>query len=252
VLTIPAAGSESSVASVITNEDGLLKRACGHPVLMPKFAIMNPELTYTLPAYQTVCGACDIMAHVMESYFTPAKKTDYSDRLCEATLKTVINNVRIVLREPENYEARADIMWAGTIANNNLLAMGRVQDWGSHMIEHELSALYDVTHGAGLSVIFPAWMKYVYKADVNRFVQFAVRVWGVDLAFESLDDIVLEGIRRIKAFFTEIGLPVSLKELDIPDDKFEEMAAKCTAGGPVGSFKKIYREDAVKVYELAK
>lgn len=252
VLTIPAAGSESSCGAVITNENGFYKRPFSNLIMFPKFAILNPELTYTLPAYQTVCGASDIMAHVMERYFTQTKNTDISDRLCESTLKTIINNMRIVLKEPENYEARAEIMWAGTLAHNNLLGMGRIEDWGSHMIEHELSAIYDIAHGAGLAVVFPAWMQYVYKLNVNRFVQFAVRVWDVDLAFEPLDDVVLEGIRRIKAFFSEIGLPVSLKELDISDDKFEEMALKCTEAGPVGNFKKIYKEDVINVLGLAK
>src|SRR5690606_2127475 len=182
VLTIPAAGSESSNSSVITNEDGWYKRPLDHPILYPKFAILNPELTYTIPPYHTACGIADIMAHVMERYFTRTPHTDFTDRLCEATLKTVINNARIVMEKPDDYDARAEIMWAAAIAHNGLLGTGREEDWGSHMIEHEISGIYDVAHGAGLAVVFPAWMQYVYKTDLGRFVQFAVRVWDVDFA----------------------------------------------------------------------
>ncbi|UZQ83293.1 iron-containing alcohol dehydrogenase [Thermoanaerobacter sp. RKWS2] len=254
ILTIPATGSEASDATVITNEDGWFKKGFHHDLIRPKFAIMNPELTYTLPNYQTACGVADIMAHVMERYFTNVKNVDLTDRLCEATLKTVINNVRIVLKDPANYNARAEIMWAGTIAHNDLLSTGRIGDWASHRIEHELSAIYDIAHGAGLAIIFPAWMKYVYKHDINRFVQFAVRVWDVDLPYENLEDIALEGIRRMTEFFKEIGLPVTLKEAGISDDRFEEMANKCTDNGnkKLGNFVKLGKEDVINIYKLAK
>jgi len=184
-LTIPAAGSEASPNSVITREDGLYKRGMYSELIRPVFAIMNPELTYTLPAYQTACGTADIMAHIMERYFTNETHTDLTDRLCEATLKTMIKNVPIALEEPDNYNARAEIMWAGTIAHNGLLGTGRIEDWASHNIEHEISAIYDVAHGAGLAVVFPAWMKYVYKNNLDRFVQFAVRVWNVEMNFDE-------------------------------------------------------------------
>lgn len=170
VLTIPAAGSEASDISVITNEEDWRKLSLTSKLLLPRFAVMNPEVTFTLPPYHTACGASDIMAHVMERYFTNVRHTDLTDRLCEATLKTVIKNVPIVLREPENYDARAEIMWASTIAHNGLLGTGRTGDWASHIIEHELSGLYDVPHGAGLAVVFPSWMKYVYKNRIEIFI----------------------------------------------------------------------------------
>lgn len=251
VLTIPAAGSEASPSSVITNEEGPVKAGCTNELLRPVFAIMNPELTFTLPAYQTACGAADIMAHVMERYFTPTQDVDFTDRLCEATLKTVIHNIPVAIREPENYAARAEIMWAGTVAHNDLLGTGRMGDWASHDIEHELSALYDVPHGAGLAVVFPAWMRYVWREDPARFVQYAVRVWGVDLPFADEERIALEGIRRLAEFFRSIGLPTTLKELGVPEDRLEEMAARCTSRGPVGSFKKLGKEDVLAIYRLA-
>lgn len=254
VLTIPAAGSESSTSSVLTNEDGWYKRGTGSELIRPKFAILNPMLTYTLPPYQTACGAADIMAHVMERYFTNTQDVDFTDRLCEATLKAIIANVPIALKEPENYAARAEVMWAGTIAHNDLLGTGRDQDWASHGIEHELSAIYDVAHGAGLAVIFPAWMKYVYKQDVKRFVQFAVRVWNVDDNFHNPERIALEGIERMEQFFKKAGLPVTLKELGITDNRIEEMADKCTTGNTrqLGGFMKLKKQDIIEIYRLAK
>jgi alcohol dehydrogenase len=254
VITIPATGTEASNSSVITNEDGWFKKGLGSEFIRPAFSILNPELTYTLPPYQTASGAADIMAHVMERYFTNVTNVDLTDRLCEATLRTVINNTPIALEDPNNYAARAEIMWAGTIAHNDMLSTGRIGDWASHRIEHELSALYDIAHGAGLSIIFPAWMKYVYKHDINRFVQFAVRVWDVDLAFGNPEAIVFEGIRRMTEFFKRIGLPVTLRDADIPDDKFEEMADKATASDKItqGSFVKLKKADIINIYKLAK
>jgi len=250
ILTIPAAGSEASGGSVITNEEGWYKRPTGTG--RPQFAILNPELTYTLPPYQTACGAADIMAHVMERYFTNVPYVDLTDRLCEATLKTVIKNVPIALEEPENYNARAEIMWAGTIAHNDLLGTGRVGDWGTHDIEHELSGIYDVAHGAGLAAIFPAWMKYVYRRDVNRFAQFATRVWDVEYCFENPERTVLEGIRRMEAYFRSIGLPVTLKELGIPDDRLEEMAGKATETRYLGNFVKLDKDAVLSILKLAR
>jgi alcohol dehydrogenase len=251
ILTIAAAGSESSDSTVISRTEGQWKRPYGSPLLYPKFAILNPELTYTLPAYQTACGIADITAHLLERYFTPAKQVDLSDRLIEATLKTIQVFGPRAIKNLNDYEARAEIMWAGTLAHNNLFGMGRIGDWGSHMIEHEVSAIYDVTHGAGLAVVFPAWMNYVYKVDVQRFVQFAVRVWGVDDAFGEPERIALEGIARQKAFFKNLGLPVSLSELNINALKLEEMAVKGTKYGPLGNFKKLHKEDVFSVLQLA-
>lgn len=254
VLTIPAAGSEASTGSVITNEDGLLKRSCDHVILRPRFAIMNPELTYTLPPYQTACGVADMMAHIMERYFTTTREVDLTDQLCEAALRSIIKYAPRALEEPQNYEVRANIMWAGTIAHNDLLGTGRVGDWASHVIEHELSGIYDVAHGAGLAIVFPAWMKYVYKNDLPRFVQFAARVWGVDPDYHDPEKTALEGIRRLEEFFKRMGLPTRLAEADIPADRLEEMAAKCTSDDQhtVGNFVKLTQADVLKIYELAK
>jgi len=247
VLTIPAAGSEASKSSVITNEDGWYKRSLNVDIIRPKFAIMNPEITFTLSPYQTACGVADIMAHVMERYFTNDRGVDFTDRLCEATLKTVIENTFIVLKNPTDYDARAQIMWASTVAHNDLLSTGRTGDWASHMIEHELSGIYDIPHGAGLAIVFPAWMKYVYKHNIERFAQFAVRVWNVDLNFESLEKTALEGIERLRRFFKDIGLPTTLKEANIGEDRLEEMANKCTERGEIGNFVKLNREDVLNI-----
>jgi alcohol dehydrogenase YqhD (iron-dependent ADH family) len=252
VLTISASGSESSDSMVITNEDGLYKKGFNSDILRPVFAILNPEITYTLPPYQTACGAADIMSHIMERYFTTVKNVELTDRLCEGALKTVINNVSIVLEEPENYPARAEIMWTGSIAHNNLLGTGRTGDWASHKIEHELSGIYDIAHGAGLSIISLAWMKYVYKKDLERFAQFAVRVWNMEPDFYDMEKTALKGIEKLKEFFKRIGLPVTLKEANIPYDRLEEMAAKCTQRGPVGNFVKLDKDYVLTILEMAK
>lgn len=254
VLTIPAAGSETSKYAVATNEDGSypFKRDIvydNNEIIRPKFAIMNPELTFTLPPYQTACGIVDIMAHAMERYFTSVKNVELTDRLIEGLLKTVINNGYIVMKEPNNYNARAEIMWAGSIAHNDQLGTGRQGDFVSHMIEHELSALYDIAHGAGLAIIFPAWAKYVYKFNVARFTQFAVRVLNVDMNFENSESVALEGIKRMENFYKDMGMPVTLKEAKIPSDKFEEMAEKCVKPG---SIKKITKEDVIEILKLAR
>jgi alcohol dehydrogenase len=252
ILTIAAAGSESSDSSVISRADGQWKRPAGSPLLYPRFAILNPELTYSLPAFQTACGVADITAHLLERYFTPSKHVDLSDRLIEAVLKTIQVFGPRVVSSPNDYEARAEIMWAGTLAHNNLFGMGRIGDWGSHMVEHEISAIYDIAHGAGLSVVFPAWMSYVCQVDLPRFIQFAVRVWGVDDAFSAPERIALEGIARQKAFFKSLGLPVSLKELNIDDAHLEEMAVKATSYGTPGNFKKLHKEDVHSILQLAR
>ncbi|TKJ16975.1 NADH-dependent alcohol dehydrogenase [Candidatus Woesearchaeota archaeon B3_Woes] len=249
ILTIPAAGSEASRATVITNEEEGRKIGIGGEILRPKFSILNPDLTMTLPNFQTTCGVADMMAHVMERYFTNTKNVDFTDKLCEATLKSIIKNCRNVLKEPNNYEYRAEIMWAGCVAHNGLLGTGREEDWASHKIEHELSAFYDVAHGAGLAVVFPVWMKHVYKHDIKRFVKFAKNVWGIK--DDTDEQIILKGIKSTKDFFKEIGLPTSLKELKIDDKHLEEMAEKCVDGGSIENFLKLKKEDVLKIYELA-
>ncbi|MBC8589158.1 iron-containing alcohol dehydrogenase [Paratissierella segnis] len=251
ILTIPATGSETGDTTILTNEEGWYKRSMSHKNIRPKFAILNPELTYSLPNYQTAAGGVDIMSHVFERYFTNTLDVDITDRLCEGTLKCMIKNLPIALEETNNYAARSEIMWAGTIAHNGLLGTGRVEDWGSHMIAHEISAMYDITHGATLSIIFPAWMNYVYQDNIDRFVQYAIRVWGVEMNFQDPEKTVLEGIERTKEFFKKAGMPTSLSEVDISRDSIEEMAEKCVLSGPVGNFRKLFKDDVVKILEMA-
>ena len=252
ILTIPAAGSESSVVTVITNEEGLIKRGFHSSMLLPKFAILNPELTFTLPVFQIACGAADILAHTFERYFTQSKNVDLTDRMCEGLMKSVIFNSKIAINSKDNYDAMAELMWASTIAHNGILGTGRTEDWASHKFGHELSALYGITHGASLAVMFPAWMKYVYKYNIERFAQFAVRVFNIDADFNDKERLALAGIKELENFFKEIGLPTTLKELSVPSDNFELMASKAVVRGTIGNFVKINKEDAVKIFELAK
>lgn len=254
VLTIPAAGSESSASAVITNEDGWYKRSIdGVDIIRPKFSIMNPELTFTLPPYQTASGGCDIMSHVMERYFSVTEYVDLTDKLCEAVLKSVIKSLPIVLEEPDNYNARAEIMWAGSIAHNDIVGTGRMPAWASHKIEHEIGGIYDVAHGAGLTAVMPSWMKYVYKERLEMFIKFATRVWDVEYNYEEPERTALQGIRRTENFFREVGTPVTLKELDksISEDRFEEIASKCVEGGPVGWFRPVDKEDIINILKTA-
>jgi alcohol dehydrogenase YqhD (iron-dependent ADH family) len=252
VLTIPAAGSEGSPNSVITKEEGMLKRGTGSDALRPIFSILNPELTFTLPKYQIACGATDIIAHVLERYFTPTTDVEITDRLCEAVLLTMIKEVPKAIANPSDYEAQANIMWTGTVAHNNILGVGRIQDWSSHAIEHELSALYDCAHGAGLAVIFPAWMSYVMNKDVNRFAQLANRIFGVQLNFQNPEETAREGIKRFKAFLTSIGMPVTFAELGAKEQDIPLMANKITYGSKgIGGFTKLTVSDVINIYKLA-
>ncbi len=252
ILTIPAAGSESSPVSVITKEEGLLKVGYPSDLLRPRFAILNPELTYTLPAWQTAAGIVDMMAHIMERYFTNERFVDASDHFCEGLMRTILKYAPIVIEEPENYNARAEIMWVGTLAHNDIAGLGRIGDWATHQIEHELSALYDVTHGAGLAVLFPAWIQYVYKNNPKLFVKFFVRVFDVEPDFHDDDWTIAEGLKRLKAFYRSIGMPVSLKELNIGEDNLELMAQKATAKGPRGNLIKLYKEDTLEIFKLVR
>ncbi len=251
VLTIPAAGSESSTGSVITKEEGLLKRSANSILLRPKFAILNPEITFTLPPYQTASGVADMMAHIFERYFSQTENVDLTDRLSEATLKTIIKNAMIVMKEPRNYAARAEIMWAGTIAHNDLLSTGRTSDWATHAMEHELSALYDLTHGAGLAILFPAWMQYVYPENPAKFMQFFERVWEVEPDYAHPENMIAEGILRLKSFYRMMGLPVSFQEAGLPVADLDEMAEKCTKRGAIGNFKKLKKEEVLAIYRIA-
>ena len=255
ILTIPAAGSESSDSMVISKTQNVevpLKRGSGGKAVVPVFSLLNPELNYTLPAFQTACGVSDIMAHVMERYFTTTQGVDLTDRLCESILQTVIQWAPVAVKEPNNYIARANITWAGTIAHNNSCGLGRDTDWASHKLEHELSALYDVAHGAGLAVIFPAWMTHVYTTDLDRFVQFATRVWGVACKGNK-EETALAGIAAIKDFFTSIGLPINFEELGAKAEDIEKLTdmVMFNQGESFGGFKKLFRDDAKAIYTLA-
>ena len=249
ILTIAAAGSESSNGAVITKEDSLKKKFVTSEMMYPKFAILNPELTLSLPPYQTFCGISDIMSHVMERYFTSVKNVDLTDRLCEATLK---NNAYILIEDPSNYDARAEIMWAGAIAHNDILDTGRTGDWASHLIEHALSGFYDIAHGAGLTIITLAWMKYVYLRNLNRFVQFASGVFKLDVDYNSLERTALKGINALESFFKDIGMPVSLKEIDINKKDFERIALESAREGAIGNLVKLKEKDILKILEIAR
>ncbi|MBR6967622.1 MAG: iron-containing alcohol dehydrogenase [Ruminococcus sp.] len=252
VLTIAAAGSEGSGASVVTKEEGSLKRDVGSDLLRPRFSILDPELTCTLPAYQTACGATDIMAHVFERYFTNTREVEITDRLCEAVLLTMIKETPRVIARPDNYEARANIMWAGTVAHNDIVGVGRSQDWNSHGIEHELSALYDCAHGAGLAVIMPAWMEFVYKHDVMRFAQMAVRVWGCQMNFEYPDETALEGIACFRRFLHSIGMPINFEELGAKEEDIPKLVEKFGIGdGRTGGFVHLSAQDVATIYRIA-
>ncbi len=251
VLTIPAAGSESSDGSVITKEDTQDKCSCTTELMFPQFAILNPELCYTLPEHQIRAGGADILSHVMERYFVPNRNTDLSDRLCEGTMQALMENLPKVLEERQNYDAWAEVMWTGNVAHNGLLGKGREEDWASHGIEHELSGIYDIAHGAGLAIVFPAWMKYVYKEHPERFVQFAERVFGIGKEGKTEDETCLAAIEALEAFFHRIGLPTMLQDAGIGREHFELMAEKACRNGKLGSFKPLTKEDVKAIYETA-
>ncbi len=254
VLTIAAAGSEGSPDSVITKEEGMFKRGTSGEAIRPAFSILNPALTQTLPAYQTACGATDIMAHVFERYFTNTKDVEITDRLCEAVLLTMVKEVPKVISDPDDYEARANIMWAGMVAHNNLCGVGRDQDWASHNIEHELSAVYDCAHGAGLAVVVPAWMSYVVNHDVERFATLAERLWGCKRNEDNLLETAKEGIACFKKFLASIGMPTSFGELGAKEEDIPAMAKTACYGdgrdGAFGGFVTLHQEDVENIFKL--
>lgn len=252
VLTIAAAGSEASGSSVVTKEDGMLKRDVGSDLLRPKFSILNPALTCTLPAYQTACGATDIMAHVFERYFTNTTEVEITDRLCEAVLLTMIKETPRVLKDPNNYEARANIMWAGTVAHNDIIGVGRSQDWNSHRIEHELSGLYDCAHGAGLAVIMPAWMEYVLDHNVMRFAQMATRVFGCEMNFENPKETAKAGIKAFRRFLASIGMPINFEQLGARIEDIPILIEKLGIGtDKTGGFVSLTADDIFNIYTIA-
>ena len=254
ILTIAAAGSEGSPDSVITKEEGMFKRGASGDAIRPKFSILNPALTQTLPPYQTAAGITDIMAHLHERYLTNSKEVEVTDRLIEGLLLTMIHEGPRVIENPDNYEARANIMWAGMMAHNNSCGVGRSQDWNSHNIEHELSALYDCAHGAGLAVTMPAVFKYVYEHDVMRFAKLAVRVWGCQMDYDDPERTALEGIRQLENFLKSIGMPLTFAELGAKDEDIPKLVeALCYGDGRDGSisgFVKLDAEDCTNIYKM--
>lgn len=257
ILTIAASGSETSNSCVITKEEGLLKRSLNLDMARPKFAIMNPELTYTLPPYQTACGAVDILMHTQERYFTNVKHVELTDRMAEGLMVTVLQNAPGLLENPEDYDARAELMWAGSLSHNGLMGTGRIGDFASHKIEHELGGMFDVAHGAGLATIWGSWARYVYRHDIGRFARFAVRVMGCEMDFENPERTALKGIRALEDFYRAIGMPVNLRELglsEVSDEAIREMADKCTDGDTkkIGEFVPLAAADIEAILRAAR
>lgn len=254
VLTIAAAGSELSDGSVVTNPEGGLKRDYGSDYLRPEFAIMNPEYTFSVSKYQTACGTVDILMHTFERYFTHTPNVDLTDELAEGLCRAVIRAGTAAVANGCDYEARATLMWAGSISHNDLTGLGRKSDWATHQIEHELSGQYDrVSHGAGLAAIFPAWCRYVWREEPERFARFAEKIWGVNRDGMSTEEAALEGIRRCEAYFHSIGMPTRLCELGIDGAHLHEMAVKATYFGrrTLGSFKVLQEAGIEAIYQTA-
>ena len=254
ILTIAAAGSEGSPDSVITKEEGMFKRGASGNAIRPKFSILNPALTQTLPPYQSAAGITDIMAHLYERYLTNTKEVEVTDRLIEALLLTMKHEGPRVIADPNNYDARANIMWAGMMAHNNSCGVGRSQDWNSHNIEHELSALYDCAHGAGLAVTMPAVFKYVMNHDVMRFARVATRVWGCQMDFDHPEVTALEGIEAFRSFLISIGMPKNFEELGAKEEDIPKLVeVLCHGNGRGGSicgFVELTEEDCTKIYKM--
>ena len=257
VLTIPAAGSEMSSSCVITADEGLLKRGINSDLCRCRFAVMNPERTFTLPPYQTAAGATDIMMHTMERYFSKYEDMTLTDAISEALLRTVKDSALVVMRNPEDYRHRAQIMWAGSLAHNDLTECGTEKDFATHRLEHELSALFGVTHGAGLAAIWPSWARYVKDKHLSRFVQFAVNVMGVPNDFSHPDDTAERGICAVEEFYRQIGMPTSIHELlgrEITDEEIDTMVEKCSRGGTItlGAMEVLDAQAMRDIYLLAR
>lgn len=254
VLTLSATGSEMSNSSVITNDIGQKKRGCNSDLCRPKFAVMNPELTMTVSDYQTACGSVDIMMHTLERYFTQGGNMDITDALAEGLLKTVMKYAVVLRDDPKNYEARAEMMWAGSLSHNGLTGCGNDGgDWACHGLEHELSGIFDVAHGAGLAAIWASWARFVYKNCLPRFKKFAENV--MNARGKNDEEIALDGIKRLENFFRELKMPTSIRELGISptDDEMKTMARKCIegGGGKKGSAKILHEADAYEIYKMA-
>jgi alcohol dehydrogenase YqhD (iron-dependent ADH family) len=252
VLTLSATGSEMNGNSVVTHWEDKLKKSFGSIHAFPEFSILDPTLTYSVSRDQTVNGIVDTMSHVFEQYFSKTTNTPLQERLCESVLQTVIENGEKALSDPEDYDARSNLMLSGTMAlNGGLISLGMQNDWATHMIEHEVSAIYDIAHASGLAILFPNWMKYVYRERIDRFVQYAVRVWGVDPSGKTEDEIALAGIEATRAYFTRIGAPSRLNDLNIGDESIGRMAEEAVRFGPVGSFKQLNEQDVQAILRMS-
>lgn len=242
ILTLSATGTEMDSGSVITDWENHIKTHYDSEHMFPKFSILDPSYTYTLPKEQTIYGSIDILAHVFEQYFSMPDESNLSDNLAEAIIRTVIDNLEIAIENPNNYNARANLMWCSTMALNGIIGLGKEQDWNSHQIEHALSGIYDIAHGAGLAIVFPNWMKYVYKNSINKFKKYAVNIWNVDTKNKTEEEIALEGINKTKEYFSKVGAPVTLSEVNIPESDIDKIVETVILTGE-GSYLKINKED---------
>ncbi len=257
ILTLAAAGSETSAHTVITKEEGLIKKGYGHELCRPKFTMMNPELLYTLPPYQTACGIVDIMMHTLDRYFSPGGCNEMTDRIAEQVLRTTIEFGAICMNEPENYDARSEVMWAGSISHNDMTGLGRQGDWSPHQLEHELSGMFDVAHGAGLAAVWNGWAQYVYKTDPMRFARYGVNVWGLNMDYENPENTARAAIAKTVEYFASIGMPTTITQLigrEVTDSEIEELATKCTFFGrrTIGGLVVLDKPEIIEVYKLAR
>ncbi|WP_409967030.1 iron-containing alcohol dehydrogenase [Bengtsoniella intestinalis] len=259
IITLAATGSETSNSNVITKEEGMLKRGCNTDWNRPRFTLMNPELLYTLPPYQTSCGVVDILMHTFERYLSPntGDVSEVTDRIAEAIMRTVIQYGPVCLEKPDDYTARSEVMWAGSISHNHMTGLGRKTDWASHQMEHELGGMYDVAHGAGLAAVWGSWARYVCDEDVMRFARFAVNVWGLNMNYDDPKETALAGIVAAEDFFRKMEMPVSIGEMlpdvTITDETIEELAVKCTFFGKrtIGGMKRLGKEDIMAILKAA-
>lgn len=254
VLTCPATGSESSDVSVVNNVEIGEKLLVSSPLIRPRVAFMNPELTYSLPKFVTACGVADMFSHVCERYFAPNQEIGVIDRIAEGILRTLVEVGPKALKNPKDYNARAELMWIGTIAHNDTVGIGRTQDWATHVIGNELSALYDTPHGATLTIIMPSWMRYVYKQDVQRFARYASEVFGVTTEHKTLEEVALEGIDATRNFFHQLNMPTSFEKFHIPTDQLELMLNKINFYGEnqcIGGIARLNRVDVECIYKMS-
>lgn len=251
ILTLAATGSEMNSGAVITNMDTNEKLGTGNPSMAPKFSILDPTYTYTLPANQTAAGTADIISHIFEVYFSSTKEAYLQNRMAEAMLKTCIKYGEIAIKQPENYEARANLMWTSSLAINGLLSYGKVTEWSTHGMEHELSAYYDITHGVGLAILTPHWMKYILNEEtLEKFVEYGVNVWGIDTNLDKYE-IANEAIEKTREYFISLGIPSSLREVGINEEKLEEMAKQATRRGKLGNFRALDAEDVLSIFKAS-